>query len=711
MKRLFLVLSIVIFISIYVSVYGNGESGIIKENEYPVCKPEQGDPFVPIFYFADVGYQRNTVRNSEQIWKDAKQVEANINAAKGWIEMLEAAVDFNDYYYENCFSPEGNWCRREACIGCPAVDRGTQFKCSPRFKLIGTFQYHTDLSKLLNVNCSSYSQKDKCEEVTGCFWHEEKESRCVSKQPGTPFIPREECEKAYKETGICPKECKMGFLPSEFGSVDRGTYLCIEKYCEDVRDLSCSEYPDKCEWIETTNSKCMNASDCSVYNNNPEQCNRIPVCAMYEYNNNNFCYPREDEFIEWDKFLVYHYYKLFQKLSPSEQQSYSKKFLCNVGKLITLVSGVKTLIVEYDDGYYGIAEAYGMHSRYSKPIPEEFLLGHEIGHNSGLRHYWYSKDSYVGGPGNEGKFDEEILYFLIEDLGTKYYGRSKDWFGRAGKYGYTYKIYNRETTDNDEDKLKSIVYTIEECAKKYSKPYRAGGKGVDGVPVPETFTKENFNRFSGFTDEECKKDEECWKFVQDAISYYKDYLRTLRQGPCNHCVYEECFLGEGVFYHRINYMAYSWCNSERNSEQCRFDRYQIYRRAGETPGGHVLEWLYMSQYPIIHYDGEKYIRYFDLKFRKGTYYKVERIKSIFKELAKMAGISDYKVPVFEEGGENTVNLEVFEFVKDGIYDTLYYQVVRECYEKEDLIDTMLNQWDRIREKSQPRIDCPFASTK
>lgn len=634
-----------------IAIFADEGNSPIQMDEMPVCKPEKGEPFVPIFYYSNVNYLIGVIRKTEKIWEDAKQIEKNINN-KGWIEMLDAVVEENDYYYEHCGSLEGNWCRRRTSSYI-ALDRGLQFKCSPRFKVIGTFQYHSVISKLLDIDCSFYKESDKCREIAGCFWNEEKNPRCISKPPRRPLMSGEDCERIYKETGICPRECNAVVTVSPTGVVEK---KCIEAYCEDWRDpASCNDYPDKCEWIETVGN-CINAYDCSLYNNAPEQCNRIPVCEAW----GNNCYPIH---IRWQQFLVYHYNELFKKLSLTEQQNYFNKFICNVAKLNAL--DLETLTIEYNGkGCGGLPCATGSrYTEYPEPVPDEWDLGHEIGHNSGLGHYWYSEDSYIGGPGNEGKFDTTILHYLIEDLGTKYYGKSKDVFGRPGKFGYIYNIYKRRTTENEEHKLKSIVYSIEECAQKYNKPYRAGAEGVPLKP-------EEFKKYEEYKDDECKKEVECSEFIRRAISYYKEYLNTLHKGSCHHCVIEECFLGKQS-YHFINFMAYNGCPPQG----CRFDRYQIYRRGGEGVGGNVLEWLYMSQYPIKY--GDEGV-YFDIKSREGTYFKIERVKNIFKELAHLAKITDYKIPVFEEGGDNTITVQVFQFVKDGLYDALLQLAGQMC---------------------------------
>lgn len=67
------------------------------------------------------------------------------------------------------------------------------------------------------------------------------------------------------------------------------------------------------------------------------------------------------------------------------------------------------------------------------------------------------------------------------------------------------------------------------------------------------------------------------------------------------------------------------------------------------------------------YDSHQDRYYFDITETDrvgGAYGLKQEVIRIFKEMANEAGLKDYIVPIFEEKGENTVDIEFFRWLAD-----------------------------------------------
>lgn len=626
-----------------------------SQEEWRVCDTSRGEPFIPIFYIIDIDSTK--VWRDTEVWDFAKTNESNLNTP-GWAEMLKGAVDENNTFYENC----SNNCERRIAKDI-YINKGKRFMCLPSFKILGTFQNYVPIPS--GVDCSQYDKdKEKCKSNASCFWREWESGICRAKDGGIgePLADPQYCAREYANSGICPKGCIFNSSDEE----------CKSAYCRDlVREEYCNEFQDKCVWEKLTYSQCEKLASCAQIKE-PEHCNRIISCTF----ENGYCVKKKASYTD---FLLYQYNKIFEMLPDNKKINLVSSFYCNVVKLDKLdYYPPYYLRLIYDDGgcgAQGCADPEGYNTYYKVgPTIGKWLVGHEVGHNAGLDHYWFAKEDSATRWG--GNFGAEILLYLLEDFPTKFYGRSKDTFDNPGKYGTFYKINEKiisDTLDDEKhiqyDKLKTFVYNIEECAQKNNMPYKASNPivfpGQGGISLP---SQKEFEEFKGYTDEECKRNDRCKSFVEKALEYYKYYLQRLPDiiaPPCNSykkCVYEPCFVGEDAAFD--NYMDYylAGCHKE-----CKFTSYQIYQRGeGNNRPGNVQEWIYMSLYNR-EYDSQKNRYYFDITKTEGAggaYGLKQEVIRIFKEMASEAGLKDYAVPVFEEKGENTVDIEFFRWLTD-----------------------------------------------
>lgn len=426
-----------------------------------------------------------------------------------------------------------------------------------------------------------------------------------------------------------------------------------------------------------------------IFINKGQEFNCLPkfeiLGTFQNYKVGNFKF---DDTVSYSHFLLYKYSELFNRLPDDKKIALLNKFYCNVNLLKDIDNDPPYYIrLRFRLGRGGGEADLGYNTYYYEGKLEitKYLIGHEVGHNAGLYHY----------------FDPlglaDIWRYVVEDFpenydkDAKFYGRSKDGYNNPGKYGAFYKIDEKvisETLDDNNhikyDNLKRIVYEIEECAQRNNKEYKApdpppsdyfwierkGGTTSHITEQLPPYTKAEFKKYSNMSNEQCKNNYGCRNFVNRVLDYYKTYLRDrFKDSSLGGSIYEECFIGkEGGLY---NYMDYYHYRGGPDSyligcgDDCNFSSYQIYQRwrgDGYPRPAEVQEWIYMSIYDRKHEIGDTY--YYDLSNSGGAYKLKQQVIQIFKEMAQEVGLNNYAVPIFEEEGENTVDEGFYEWLKN-----------------------------------------------
>lgn len=669
-----------------------------KGEELRVCEVGRNEPFIPLLYIIDVDSSDRV--DKSKVWGYAKENETKLNSSSAWQEMINGAVSENNIYYDKCSVLSGK-CGREYNNN----GRGIKIPCFPQFKILGVFQ---DYLAFPERDCSQYNGDwDKCESTKGCYV---RSGNCIYRSNVRTPVNIENgyddsyCMVWYIEGYGCP--LSRGCFPSP----DTKGSECRAAYCDDFQSqLDCERF-SKCKWEERKDNdkECKKITSCSQITER-EQCNKSGVCEWRKWWENFQVKERcWNKYISYSDFLLYKYHKLWENVSADIKKEMLSTFYCNVLLLKNLdlypFHYQKLIYDGWGCGTGACATLNGYRSWYAAPVTSHYIIGHELGHNAGLMHYNISKlDPF-------GMFEKEISPYLAEDFPeifeppyAKFFGKSKDGIGNPGKYGIFYTINDKEISETDNtsdpscikyDKLKTLVYEIENCAKNSvpPKPYRVGGElnKIKNIELGLEFNlpaQEKFDEFSGYTDEQCKQNEECKKFVENALKFYKAYIKyahILTYGNGDPILpdikQENCLFGKKALIN--NPMDVNEC---RDKNCHHFTSYQIYQRWNGGRPKKVQQWMYMSLYdkqsnlPTDPKDISEEDVYFDLTKPPGTggaYGLKQKVINIFKEMARYAGLENYAVPVFEEKGDNTTEPGFYIWLEE-IRDTLVISALQQ----------------------------------
>ncbi len=592
------------------------------------------------------------IGNTEHSWKDIRFLIERVNdksQVQGWVNMLKAAQDDNNKYYLQCEQTQrGCW---------KDWGKGFIWKNIPKIRLAG-------LSTTLGHNCEKFDKENLCPQNV-CVWIDD--DICDIKSPKW-------CRE-YKSK----EECLSYGSACEW--IEELSYCAVanlnnEEYCNSKKKNECL-LEDGCLWSEYS-KKCIPAW-CSDFNEVKDTNKRVQLCDKFSDKCKRVgrCvlnFQRSDWKGDYFKYVIlYEYLNLFRQFyakNPAEAQKYLNNFYCNFFGLDYFINKVYDFSIKVDvvgrqlggaGGIAGYGSYYVVWSVYSS-VDDLVYFPHELGHNAGLTHYW--------GTARASSFGiRDFGYAISRDLEGKCYGKAQDGFGECGKYGYVYKIDGKERED-----VRERIISIARCSIRENKYYAPGNPYV---------------RINVNTIDNCEKAKEGMrdKNCQQLLNFYKDFLnnriRNLpppQGGPLNpqELVFplellkrgepmptqgrvgpDKCF---GFDDYENNLMGYG-----AGSTSGDFSSYQIYQCSQLSKGCYfyrkkvellynvlrnVQNWVYIAHQgdkcgmgPTCYYRQDKY---------SGSLGAIKKIKEIFHELATLAGLKDYKVPVFEEGGKITL---------------------------------------------------------